>query len=81
MGSSTSDTSHAHQLLGMELPPWWPLVRLLRCWRLVERSLKYDVMPRGGLIMPLPDGIERDHTPVQIKDGPNNQALVCSEPR
>ena len=33
---------------------------------LIERSLKYDVMPRGGLIMPLPDGTNLN-TPVQLK--------------
>ena len=33
---------------------------------LVERSLKYDVMPRGGLIMPLPDGTNAN-APVQIR--------------
>ena len=32
---------------------------------LIERSLKYDAMPRGGLIMPLPDGAT--NAPTQIK--------------
>ena len=33
---------------------------------LIERSLKYDAMPRGGLIMPQPDGTNVN-TPVQLK--------------
>ena len=46
--------------------PWQVTSASAEVLALIERSLKYDVMPRGGLIMPLPDGAN-PNTPVQLK--------------
>ena len=40
----------------------------------IERSLDYDASPRGGLIMPLPDGIERKRSH-STQGSSNNRAL------
>ena len=45
--------------------PWQIASASAEVLALIERSLKYDVMPRGGLIMPLPDGAT--NAPTQIK--------------